>query len=102
MKNLVKIGFFLLLITVAMPSNSMNVLNNTTASPNAMSESEASRLANRLNEIETMDKSNLSRPEKRELRREVRAIKKTADSSGGVYLSVGAVILIIVLLIILL
>jgi hypothetical protein len=102
MKNLLKIGFFLLLIMVTIPSNSMNVSSNATVNSTPLDKSEANRMTNRLNEIESIDKSNLSRPEKRELRREVKAIKKTMDSSGGVYISVGALILIVVLLIILL
>ena len=53
--------------------------------------------------IDAMDKSELSAPEKKELRKEVRSIKKELrDISGGVYLSVGAVIIIILLLILLL
>ena len=53
----------------------------------------------RLNEIHAMDKSNLTAAEKKVLRKEVKAIKKTAD--GGVYISVGAIIIILLLLIIL-
>lgn len=60
------------------------------------------QLVNRLAEIKAMDASTLSRKEKRELRKEVKAIEKKLADSGGVYLSVGAIILIVVLLIILL
>jgi hypothetical protein len=57
----------------------------------------------RLNEIKAMDMSALSVSEKRELREEVREIKKTArESNKGIYLSVGAIIIIILLLILLL
>jgi hypothetical protein len=58
----------------------------------------------RLSEIENMDKSNLSFSEKRELRAEVRSINEilVTLNSGGVYLSVGALILVVVLLILLL
>jgi hypothetical protein len=54
----------------------------------------------RLNEIQDMDKSELTAAEKKALRKEVKAIKKIAD--GGVYISVGAIIIILLLLIILL
>lgn len=55
---------------------------------------------NRLEEIKAMDKSSLSRSEKKELRTEVKAIKAELQAKGhGVYLSVGAVIIIILLLI---
>jgi hypothetical protein len=57
----------------------------------------------RLEEIKSMDKSNLNATEKKSLRKEVRAIRHDLrESSGGLYLSVGAIIIIILLLIILL
>ena len=60
-------------------------------------------MLNRLEEIKEMDKSALSSVEKKELRKEVRTIKKELKSSGnGVYLSVGAIIIIVLLLILLL
>jgi hypothetical protein len=60
-------------------------------------------MMNRLEEIKALDKSSMTRVEKKELRKEVREIKTTlAASNNGVYLSVGAIIIIILLLIILL
>jgi hypothetical protein len=60
-------------------------------------------MLDRLDEIKSMDKSNMSRVEKKELRKEVKTIKKTLRSTGnGVYLSVGAIIIIVLLLILLL
>lgn len=60
-------------------------------------------MLNRLDEIKAMDKSSMKSSEKKELRKEVRAIKTELRSTGnGVYLSVGAVIIIILLLILLL
>jgi len=57
----------------------------------------------RLTEIKDMDKTALKSAEKRELRKEVRSIKKEITNlGGGVYISVGAIIIIILLLIILL
>ena len=57
----------------------------------------------RLEEIKEMDKSDMSRAEKKELRNEVKEIKAELKSTGnGVYLSVGAIIIIILLLILLL
>jgi len=64
---------------------------------------EANTLVLRLNEIKTIDKSSLNAAEKKSLRKEVKATEKKLNSlGGGVYLSVGAAILIIVLLIVLL
>lgn len=60
-------------------------------------------LTNRLEEIGAMDKSTLSSTEKKALRKEVRTIKRDITAAGGtVYLSVGALLLIIILLIVLL
>ena len=57
----------------------------------------------RLQEIKAADKSNMSAAEKKELRKETRAIKgQMRQLSGGVYVSAGAVILIAILLIVLL
>ena len=57
----------------------------------------------RLNEINDMDKSALKSSEKRELRKEVRSIKQQLHEMGQyVYISVGAILLIVILLIILL
>jgi hypothetical protein len=66
-------------------------------------EIQAQRLTNRLEEIKAMDTRNMSRSEKRALRTEVKTIKKElAAVSGGVYLSIGAILLIALLLILLL
>ncbi len=63
----------------------------------------AMRLEQRLEAIRGMDKSSLSKDEKKALRKEVKETKKQlAAMSGGVYLSVGAVLLIALLLILLL
>jgi hypothetical protein len=57
----------------------------------------------RLCEIKAMDKSNLSSAEKRDLRKEVRSLKHELKKSGkGIYLSVGAAIIIVLLLILIL
>jgi hypothetical protein len=58
---------------------------------------------NRLEEIKAMDKSDLSRSEKRSLRKEVRAIQSDLQTKKhGIYISIGAFIIIILLLVILL
>jgi len=61
-------------------------------------------LLDRLAEIQSLDKSELSGREKRALRKEVRSIKRgLGELEGrGVYLSVGAIIIIILLLILIL
>lgn len=58
----------------------------------------------RVQEIKEMDKSELSRVERKALRQELRDMNKEARAFGerGVYLSVGAIIIIILLLILIL
>jgi Flp pilus assembly protein TadB len=64
---------------------------------------EAQALLARLDEINSMDKSTLTKPEKKQLRKEVRSINKSLRTiSGGVYISVGAIIVILLLLLLLL
>lgn len=51
--------------------------------------------------IHNMDKSNLSRTEKKQLRMEVKTIQKTLKTQGGgVYISVGGIIIILLILLI--
>jgi hypothetical protein len=60
-------------------------------------------MVSRLYEIHQMDKTRLSANERKMLRKEVKSIKsKMTEMKGGVYLSVGAVIIIILLLILIL
>ena len=59
-------------------------------------------MLNRLDEIKEIDKSDLNRAEKKELRKEVRAINTEIRSYGnGIYISAGAVIIILLLIILL-
>jgi hypothetical protein len=81
----------------------------TTAEPSSLvapkpaESAEAKALVLRLNEINAMDKSKLKSADKKNLRKEVKSINhKLRDIGGGVYLSLGAVILIVILLVILL
>lgn len=57
----------------------------------------------RLHELEKVDKSKLNSVERKALRKEVRATKENVrEVGGGIYISVGALIIIILLVIILL
>jgi hypothetical protein len=65
--------------------------------------SEVKALELRLNEIKAMDKSKLKTSEKKNLRKEVKSInRRLHDLNGGFYVSAGALIIIVVLLIVLL
>jgi hypothetical protein len=97
---------FLLMMSIAsliLVPNQLHAASNMPAIENAESAARAEVLVNRLNEIKEMDKSEMTRAEKKELRKEVKAIKSELKATGnGVYLSVGAIIIIILLLILLL
>ncbi len=72
----------------------------TTSATKAAESAKANSLLSRLNEINEMDKSKLSSLEKKQLRKEVRSTKmQLKELGGGVYLSVGAIIIILLLLI---
>jgi hypothetical protein len=75
----------------------------TVVDPKPAEAVEAKTLLLRLDEINATDMSKLKSSEKKDLRKEVRSINHRLKTiSGGVYISAGAAILIILLLIILL
>lgn len=92
----------LLLVIMALASPSISFATATDPAT-ANREAQAQRLTNRLEEIKAMDTKQMSRSEKKALRVEVKTIKKElAAVGGGVYLSIGAILLIVLLLILLL
>lgn len=79
-----------------------NPLTETAVTNAPDDKAKAEVLENRLKAIKDMDKSDMSRAERKELRKEVKEIKTTMKAlSGGVYLSIGAILLIILLILIL-
>jgi hypothetical protein len=73
-----------------------------TTSVASVESAKVTALITRLNEIKAMDKSAMTSSEKKDLRKEVRTIKKEVKDGGGVYISVAGLLLVIILLIILL
>lgn len=75
----------------------------TSTTPAPVSPVDAAKVAtleSRLIEIDAMDKSELNAASKRELRKEVKSISNELENpGGGVYVSAGALLLIIILLI---
>lgn len=63
---------------------------------------EVQAMIDRIHEIQNMDMSSMTKVQKKELRKEVRAIKQDLRAISGIYLSVGAILIIILLLILLL
>lgn len=99
MKTKLPIALLLLVMAVASPASAF--YGNPT-SPIETPEQKAERLVHRLEEIREMDTKSLSRVEKRALRKEVKTIKKEmAQISGGVYISIGAILVILLLILLL-
>lgn len=89
----------LLLTLQPLQSNAANTSSSIAISKSA----EANVLLQRLNEIKTMDKSNLKYSDKKNLRTEVILIREQLKKlDGGIYLSVGAIIIILLIILILL
>jgi len=69
--------------------------------PSSEESARAKTLVLRLNEIKAMDKSKMTSSEKKMLRVEVRSIQREYRHYGGVYISVGTVLLIVLIVILL-
>ncbi len=105
MKKISLIAMMAIMSLTIFPTSMLANTTNPTTATNSPKEvpADVKVMLNRLEEIKEMDKSSLNSTEKKELRKEVKAIKSTLKSSGnGVYLSVGAIIIIVLLLILLL
>jgi hypothetical protein len=96
--TLIKALMIMVFISLGVPSYSAESPVVATETPEAT----VARLTERLEEIKAMDHKSMTRAEKKALRKEVREIKQEmAAVSGGVYISVGAIIIILLLLILL-
>ncbi|TAL47700.1 MAG: hypothetical protein EPN92_04570 [Chitinophagaceae bacterium] len=103
--KILRIASLVLLIAIALPASSAIIVpeSSQTNSAAKTDNARAQQLLQRLEYIKGMDKSEMTRLEKKSLRKEVKEIKKEMKvMSGGVYLSVGAIIIVILLLILLL
>lgn len=93
------------LMAIALPATATTIVpeSATAKDPVKTENVRVQQLTQRLEEIRSMDKSGLTRMEKKNMRKEVREMKKEMKAlSGGIYLSVGAIIIVILLLILLL
>lgn len=101
-----KIIYALMLVfTLGISANTVSASENNKPKTELTAEQKAQldRIVNRVEEIRKMDKSNLTRAEKKALRKELREMKEQARGlDQKVYLSVGAIIIIVLLLIIIL
>lgn len=97
--------YFLATAFMLMLATPSVMANDAKAKPE-MTERQVARMeeiSRRVEEIKGMDRSQLSRQDRKDLRNELLEMKKEAKvTSGGVYLSVGAIIIIILVLILIL
>ncbi len=101
--------FLLLVITTfaeAAPNSNdpIRTKKEVAAMTPAEREARVASLIKRVEEIKAMDRSKLSSAERKELRKELRSLNKEAKvfGRGGIYLSVGAILVIILILILIL
>jgi len=100
-KNVLQIVSLAIFIAIVSPASSAII--DPTSGPAKTEDPRGQQLMQRLEVIKGMNKSELTGSEKKNLRKEVRGIKKEMkEIKGGVYLSVGAIIIVILLLILLL
>lgn len=101
MKKLMYFAFSFIMLLSTVNIASANDKNAKALTPQQQVKLE--QLTNRVEEIRSMDKSELSRQDKRALRSELKQMKSEANaiSNGGVYLSITALLVIVILLLIL-
>lgn len=105
MKKITIVSTIVLMSLAVFPHQIVAKSAEVVATTNNASEAPADvqNLLHRLAEIKEIDKSSLNASEKKKLRTEVRAIKSSLSSTGnGIYLSLGAIVIIVLLLILIL
>lgn len=105
MKKITLSFMIVMLSLIAFPTASFAVSNSSTVNTTVPTEvpAKVQALFDRLDDIKKIDKSEMTRFEKKALRKEVRAIKaELRTTNNGVYLSIGAIIIIVLVLILLL
>ncbi len=104
LKNSIRTASIFILMTIALTASASNIVpvSAKPIDPSGSAVPRTQELILRLEVIRDMDKSGLTNLEKKNLRKEVREIKRETRSRNGVYISLGAGIIIILLLILLL
>jgi cell shape-determining protein MreC len=107
MKKIIVSTFLLLfsfasLTVSAMDKKTLN--DNLSAMTNEQKEARYNQMKQRVEEIKNLDRSTLTREEKRELKAELKDMNREAKAAGksGIYISTAGIIIIVLLLIILL
>ncbi len=102
-KKIIPVLFMAICTSLAMP---VFAKNDAPVNPleQTVKTEQAQQLLSRLKEIQDMNKSDLTSSEKKQLRKELKQMKRQVerDRRNGVYLSVGGIIIVILLLILIL
>ncbi len=100
MKKLIYIAFSM--IMVISTANFATAKERSDAPLTTEQQVKLQQLTQRVEQIRSMDKTELNRQEKRALRSELRTMKNDANAigNGGIYLSITALLVIILILII--
>lgn len=102
-RNFLRIALIMLFMVFAVSMHSTAAVKNVPPADSTANAKMLGDIVNRVTEIQNMDKTNLSISEKKALTKELKEMKRKADSlDKRVYLSVGAIIIIVLLLILLL
>jgi len=105
-KMLIAVSTFMLMTMVSTTqlkaSFSISIKEASSTKTKTTKLSKQSAILARVYEIKKMDKSNFTVLERNVLRTELKSLKKSYRDSGGVYISVGGLIIIILLLILIL
>jgi len=103
-KKIIQSAAFLLLFSLSASAQTSSGPSDLASSSTATAEAPRARqLMDRLETIKSTDRSTLTNHERKDLRKEVKEIRKEMKAaSGGVYLSVGAILLVILVLILIL
>ncbi len=103
--HILTIASLVILMVASITTTAAVIVPGTETNNSAKTEDpKVQQLTQRIHEIKAMNKSELTRTEKKDMRKELKQTKKEmkAATSGGVYLSVGAIIIIILILILIL
>lgn len=100
MKKLLYFLSVMFLMAAFVPASTAKTLKNEKPELTEEQKTRLVEIENRVEEIKASDFSGMSKEEIKEMRDELRELKKeTKQIGGGVYLSVGAIIIILLILI---
>ena len=96
-----KLMIFVLSPAMSFAVNNVNVNSETLSVPvteNKLMDVEISNMKERLEEIRDMDKAEMNAKDKKEIKKELKSMKK---ASGGIYIGAGTLLLVVLLIVLL-